>query len=248
VKRLAKVAIAGLGVTLILIAVVLLVVSARLDILTKAGLELRLSYIFMADVTVGEVDVSLLRQTIDIRDLTVSNPADFRKGTAMELGRVAVRYDGRSFFSITPTVKKVKVEDAQIHLRYELGDGTNLGRLVENVSQLESAEEGKSGRGEVNNPAWSAVAEPSGLRRTLVVEEYACQGAKVRLSTNLIPLSSMSLTIAPFRLCELTAGKPVSIPRLALIFVRSVMIETLSLDGLLSPVGKLLRKEVDAGR
>ncbi|HEO72631.1 MAG TPA: hypothetical protein ENN80_15345 [Candidatus Hydrogenedentes bacterium] len=240
-----KRAFIAVGLILVLAAMGAVVLFLRLEEMTKAGLELQLSYMFMADVTIGAAKISHVGHTLELSDVEIGNPPAFRKGPAMHFNTILVSYAPWSFFTRTPTLHRILVQDGDVHLRYELGEGTNLSALADNVINLETPA-ADSGRDQAPKPEWGLDAMPRGLRRKLKVAEFSCERTKIHLSTNMIPLSSVSMNLAPFRLKELTEGKPVSVPRVAFLFVRSLMIETLSLKGLLRPVAKMLRSDVES--
>ncbi|HOZ48617.1 MAG TPA: hypothetical protein PLO37_20015 [Candidatus Hydrogenedentes bacterium] len=243
-KRVFRAILLGLGVLLIVLAVGGLLLATRLDQVVREAIEVRLSYMFMADVAIEDVNVSLFRGLLEVRGLTVSNPPTFKKGPAMAFEQIRVLFDLRSLLTRAPRIERIAVTGGDIHLRYELGDGSNLGVLARNVSELESGE--SESRKAAERDAWHLDQEPMGLRRPLVIGEFVCEGATGHLSTNVVPLTSASLDIAPFTLHELTEGQPVSVPRMVAVFVRSIMVETVTFKGLLAPVVSKVREEIDA--
>ena len=230
--RLFRLMIISVGMALILAAVAALVLAPRLDGVLKAAVERRLGYLYMTEVTVAEVKPAWFRQTLDMRGISILNPPTFRPKPAVTLDHVSVRFDLKSFLTEIPTIHEVFVKGIKVSLRYELGDGTNIGLLAKNAAEREKATSG------------APVAEPKGLRRRIAVEKFACDGATIELSTNLLPLASPSVRIRPFTLKGFGEGNPVPAPRMAVLFLRSVMTEALTAKGLLKPVFALLTREL----
>jgi hypothetical protein len=238
VKSCLKIIIAAIGLVLILVAIGALLAATQIEKAAKTGIEGTLSHVFMTDVTVESVELSALGQSLDIRGLHVKNPATFKTAAAMEFKRVLVEVDGKTLFSRTPTIKRVLIKEPIMHLRYELAEGTNLGMLAKHAGRLAEAEDSQD-----ETPEKPAKEEEPGARIGFRVEELRCEGAKVALSTNLIPLSGVELDVADFTLNNLSKDRPVTTAETCAIFIRSLLRETLSVKGLLRPVADRIRKE-----
>ena len=233
-RNLLKFVVTAVGVGLILVAVAALLAAMRLDTLAQAAVVRHVSQAYLTEVTVDGVQVAPLRQTIKIEGLTVFNPPTFKKGPALHFDRVVLGIDAKSLLSDRPTIRQVAIEGGRVNLRYELGKGSNLGRLAKNAAQAAggAADEG----GEV--PVQEAPTR-------VWVDEVVCRGFEVGASSNLVPFVSASMNLARFTLPEVSEGKPVSAPHIASVLLRSVMKEIVTLKGLLRPVGSLLRREID---
>ncbi len=246
-KKILKALFITLGILLITAGAIALLSMTRMNVFIQRVAVHQLSRAYDTRVTVGSVSVELLNERVEIGDLTVFNPPGFRNTPAMHCGAVKVLFDLRSIFSKEPTIRAVSVEDVDVHLRYELGEGTNLGGLARRAADRDRASVKSDKRNTDREPTGNDPPEsesendPLRTRREWVIEELRCNGAKVHVSANLLPFTSLSLNLAPFKLEELTEGrKPAGIPKVAGIFVRSIMLETLTLKGLLRPVLKPL--------
>ncbi len=244
-KKLLKVLFIVLGILLVIAGAIALLSMTRMNVFLQRVVVQQLSRAYDTRVTVGSVSVDLVRERVEIGDLTVFNPPSFRNTPAMHCGAVKVLFDLRSIFSKEPTIRAVSVEDVDVHLRYELGEGTNLGVLARRAADRDRAlvksDKRKTDREATGNDRPESENDPLRTRREWVIEEFRCNGAKVHVSANLLPFTALALNLAPFKLEELTEDRtPASIPKVAGIFVRSVMLETLTLKGLLRPVLKPL--------
>jgi uncharacterized protein involved in outer membrane biogenesis len=237
-KRVLKLIVIVTGTVLILAALAILALVTRLDGALKGIVEREVSRIYLTDVTIERVDVSPLRQTVEIHGLTVENPPKFRKGPAMTIGRIEVLVDLKSLFTATPRIRRILVEKTDVHLRYELSDGTNLRALTQNAEQLDTAPVPQE-------TASKPESDEGGSGRKLIVDEFTCQDSVIHVSTNLVPFSSGSLDLSKFSIKGLGEGRAVSPARISIIFLKSVMLETLTLKGVLRPVASLLSREVD---
>ncbi len=226
-KKIFKLISIGIGGILILIALALLLLATRMDDVAKTALEKRLSEVCMSDVTIESVRVNPVHQCLEIHRIALLNPPAFRAGPALKFERILVRFDLASLLSRQIMISTIALEGGDLYLRYELGEGTNLGMLAENAAHVANEEAGNA---------------PS---QELVVQELTCQPAHVHVSTNLVPFSSASMRLSKFKLPEVSEGKAITVPRTTSILLRSVIMEVVTLKGLLRPVGNLLKREIE---
>ena len=226
----------GIGILLILTAVLLIIAATQLKTVTRSGLEHTLSIAFLTDVTVEDVDLALHEGHIEIHNIVVGNPASFRTGSAMELGTVIADVDMKTLFSRTPTIDRIVVKEAHVDLRHELAEGANLVMLARNASRFSKQDEAASEE---------AAPPADGPGREFIIKELTCEDATVAMSTNVIPMSGLKVEVAPFTLADIGKDRPISTAELSAIFIRSLIQQTLSTKGLLRPIADLLRGEGD---
>lgn len=210
----------AVGTVLILAAVAALLLLTRAGTYTTDIVADALTRAAKVEVRVDEVRILPLRRTVEIQGLTLMNPPSFKPKPAIEVARLALQVDLRTLFSTSPRVEQAVVDGAHVHIRYKLGKGTNLGALATRAS--EAGEEARS----------------------FVIDEFRCQGAKVSLSANVVPVSSLSFELAPFALSGDVGTRPLTTGELTAIFLRTVLHETVTVKGLLRPVGNLIRDEI----
>lgn len=207
-----KIFLTGLGLVLIIIGVGGILLMTRTAGLATGLVENRLSQAFDAPVDVGGIQLAPLTQSILVDRFVLENPPEFKHGTAIQSERVRITFDGRTLFNRAPVVREVVFEDAVIFYRYETGRGINMVRLFERANaNLENA------------PAF-------------VVKEIRCENSEVHFSTNVVPLPRVGLDLVTVRLRNLNGGEPITSRQAAALFLRSVLMETLTLGGLLDPV------------
>lgn len=191
------------------------------------ALEQALSYVFQSEVVLDKVEILPFRGLVVVTGLNVANPDAFRKGTAFGCERLTAELDLKSLTSASPVIKKLELDGVVINIRHELGDGTNIRRLIENATRFSAAEEPNT---------------PRPARTAFFVRELECRSAAAALSTNIIPNYSTDVAIAPFMLTNLGDSKAVNAGQIGAIFLRSLMKE--SIKGLLKPAADLLREEL----
>lgn len=220
VKGCLKGVLIAVGTLLILAAVAALLLLMRADTYATDVVARALTRAAKTEVRVEKVRISPLRRTVEIQGLTLMNPPSFKPKPAIELDRLALQVDLRTLFSKSPRVEQVVVNGAHVYIRYKLGKGTNLGALAVRASEAGEKE------------------------RSFVIDEFRCQGAKVSLSANVVPAPPVSFELAPFALSGDVGKRPLTSGDLTAIFLRTVLHETVTVKGLLRPVGNLIRDEI----
>ncbi len=229
VKGCFRVAFTAMGLLLIAVALGAITLMFETDIYAKGLIERTLSYVINADLRVEHIRVLPLEPGLELRGISVSNPGTFKSGTAMTIKRALLRFDPKTLFSKTPVIRQVLLQGMHVNLRYEIGEGTNLGTLRKQAKLGSHPEDAKA---------------PRAARGAFIVQEVRCEEAEMALSTNMVPVVKADLHLAPFTLHDF-GNRPVTVGELTAAFLGSVLRETLTLRGLLSPVTSLLQKESD---
>lgn len=223
VRSFLKFIMIAIGLILIGLGVAGILFLPRLERFAVGKVETRLGLILDTEVKLGAIRPATMGRGIELRGLTVRNPETFKAGDAIQCGRILLRLDPRTLFSRNPVIEQIDLEDLDVHLRHEAGDGTNLGYMNKRASDL-------------------AAKDPSKTR--ILVRRIECRGARMKLDSNVLPLPGISMDLAPFTIENPGEGKPISTAKATSIFLRSLIIETVTLKGLLAPLADLLRGEL----
>ena len=221
-KSFVKFALTSVGLVLILIGVIgVFVLTQAQDFLTSAVDEV-LTEAFGSSASVKSVSLSPANRALVLHDFALANPEGFAPGDALRCERVQIRVRPRTFLTDTPVIETMDIEGADIHYRYELGRGTNIAAIARALSK-----------------------KPVEDAPTFKVEKLRCRDAKIHFSANFIPAPDLALKVVTIRLENLENGAPITTSQATSIFLRSVLKETLTIKGLLSPVFEKIRGEVD---
>jgi len=215
-----KVGLISIGLVLILIGVVGAMVLTQAQSLLTGVVEEMLTDAFGSSATVAAVTMSPSTGALLIHDFTLANPQGFIQGDAFTAKRIDVSMKPSSLLSRIHIIDKMEVVGGNVRLRYELGQGTNLGALANILAE-----------------------RPMGEATKFRVRELVCEEAKLHLDTNLLPTPGMSLNVVTLRLEDLENGSAVTSAQITSIFLRSVLMEVMTLKGLLSPVLEKMRGE-----
>lgn len=212
------------GLMLVAVPIAAFVFSGELYDFGARAAERSLSATMTVPVTVEAVSVSLFNSTLELHGVAASNPQDFKDGPAIECERLLTEFDFTTFFNESPTIKRLNFEGTRVHLRHEIGRGTNIGRIIAQIDEAE--EQSKTGG------------------REYLIENLRSEDARVVLSTNLIPLSRVGVRVITIDLTDVNSAAPVSRRDIAMIFLRSVLVEAITIKGLLRPVIDNIKEEI----
>jgi uncharacterized protein involved in outer membrane biogenesis len=216
-KNVLKFGMTALGLLLILIGVAAIVAYTQIDRFGYPLMADALSEAFGQKVSIGAVRFAPMRQSLIIEDMSVANPPAFKDGDAIHCDKVEIVLDPKTVFAQTPVIRKLEIEGADIYYRHEVKDGVNIAQMMRDA---DAAREQK---------------------RRFYVRELAAENAEVHFSTNLIPIGQVGLNVVNVRLKDLAEGEAIGTGKIVSVFLRSVIVETLTLKGLLTPLIAPLR-------
>ncbi len=221
-KSFIKFALTSVGLVLILIGVIgIFVLTQAQQLLTNAMDEV-LTDAFGSSASVKSVSLSPGNRALVLHEFALANPEGFAPGDALKCARIELRVKPGTFLTGAPSIETMDIKGADIDFRYELGRGTNIAAIARALSQ-----------------------EPVEDAPAFKVEKLRCRDAKIHFSANVIPGANLPLNVVTIRLDNLENGAPITAAQTTSIFLRSVLMETLSIKGLLSPVFAKVRGEVD---
>lgn len=219
-KAVLKFGLTSLGLLLIVIGIGGLVVYTQAERYASRSIAEMLESSFDSTASIDSISVVPGKRALILHGVTINNPAKFKEGEALTSERVIVQLDVMSLFSQSPVIEQLTFLGTEVHYRYELFDGTNIGVLAKQFEKASSVDPSK-----------------------FVVKKIRCKDAKATFSTNLLPVASMDVHLVTVELDNLDNGQPVSGTEVASIFLRSLIKETLTINGLLNPIVKQLRND-----
>jgi len=223
-KSTIKFLMISLGLVLILTGLVSIVAASRLEV-GKRALENALTYSFGAKTHIDSMTFSPLKEALEIYGLRVDNPPNFLPGTAVECGRMLVSFDLRSLLKDTPSIRLVKIDDASLNLRHEMGHGANLAKLVQSAA----------------HHIQGSTHTDGGGKRTFSIERLEVNGSKLEMSSNAVPSRDVSVDLAPIEVDNVSAGKPVSAGEAGGVILEQILHQSLTVHNVVSPLAAGLR-------
>ncbi|MEK7794622.1 MAG: hypothetical protein AAB353_08835 [Candidatus Hydrogenedentota bacterium] len=220
-KNVLKFGMTAVGLLLILIGVAAIVAYTQVDRFGYPLMADALSEAFGQDVSIVAIRFAPMRQSLIIEGMSVANPPAFKDGDAIQCDNVEVFLDPKTMFAQTPVIRKLQIEGADFYYRHELNDGINITQIMRNA---EAARENK---------------------RLFYVKELVAENAEVHFSTNLVPIGQVGLNVVNVHLKDLAEGNAIGAGKVVSVFLRSVIVETLTLKGLLNPLIAPLRRALN---
>lgn len=221
-KSFVKFALTSVGLVLILLGVIgILVLTQAQNLLTNSVDEI-LTEAFGSSASVKGVSLKPAQRMLVLHEFVLSNPEGFSPGDALRCERIELRLKPRTLLTKSPVIEIMDIKGADILYRYELGRGTNIAAIARSLSETKGDD-----------------------APTFKVEKLRCRDAKLHMSANFIPGPDVVLNVVTIRLENLENGAPITTAEATSIFLRSVLVETLTVKGLLRPIFNKIRGEVD---
>jgi hypothetical protein len=196
---------------IVVIVVVLILLVAAVQIFggaaVKVGVEKAGSKAMQVPVEVDDISFSLLGGTVNIRNLIVGNPADYKIKNLLEVGNLYVDADIKSFLSDTVRIKHIKLDNMTMSIEQK-GLTNNLKEVLDNLPKPE-----ETGTETKTPPAEKGESKEKNLR----IDTLEITGVKVKVK--LIPLpgegeNAVELTLAPIKMTDLGTDDNLSIATL----------------------------------
>lgn len=140
-----------------------------------------------ADVSLDNVNVSLMGGTAGLSGLTVGNPAGFKSDYAFKVADMGVKIDMASLTSDVIHIEEIRIDGAD--LIYEIGTkGNNISRIQKNI--------------EAYAQSLGATASESESEAKFIVDHIYITGTKVKLASDLLGGKGVGLTLPDIHLTE----------------------------------------------
>ncbi len=117
----------------VVIAIVLAVAWFYIDSIAKAAVERGATYALGVDTRVDSMSLSLLKGTLRMDGLIVSNPAGFKTPHLMKSGRFDVAIVLSSLMKDTVEISRFELDGLNMSIEQRLGAGTNVSVILNNV-------------------------------------------------------------------------------------------------------------------
>ncbi len=186
--------IVAIVVVVIIIAVIILLNNLGRAI--KAGIQTVGSQVTQCKITVDDVDLSLLRGKLLIKNLIVGNPEGYKTDNAFQLDKVNVSLQPKSIFSDLIVIDDIVIDGPQI--TYEVGLGnSNIGTIQKNVESWVPASEDKE------EPEKKEEKEGG---KKVQISHFLLDNGQINLSAKIMQGKDLSLPLPKIELNDI--GKP----------------------------------------
>ena len=177
----------------ILLIVIIVAFSAFGEQAIKKAVEKAATQALGVEVTIGDIDLSIFKGAVEIRDLVVKNPKGYAHENFIKLGFASVDVDISSLMSDTIRIESLKLDTMDLVIEQKLL--TN--NMQDILNSLPSKEKQK--------------AEPSDKK--LQIAELEITNIKVKAKLLPVPgkLDTIPLTLSPIKMSNLGSDDKLSI-------------------------------------
>ncbi len=185
-KKLRKMLSIVLSAIVILIVIVAVAVSLFANNALTVAIESAATKALNVGVSVDEVDLSILRSGLGIRNLVINNPPGYQHDTLLELTEGRVTVETRSLLSDVVNIKDVTLDGVNVVLEQRGISGNNLQDIMKELPAKEKQ-----------------TSEPAGKK--LHIDSLEVTNIKVNVKLLPIPgkIDTLTLELAPIKMTDL---------------------------------------------
>jgi hypothetical protein len=133
VKKPFKILYFGLAAILIVLLVIVVAVSLFANRAVKVAVETAGTKALNVGVSVGGVDLSIMRGTLGLENLMINNPPGYQHDKLLELSQANISVDTWSLLSDVVNIKEIKLDGAKVVLEQRGISGNNLQDIIKQL-------------------------------------------------------------------------------------------------------------------
>ena len=229
------------AIVVIVLIVALVIVFSSLGRIIKTGVQTVGSQVTKSQITVDDIDLSLLGGKLVIDNLVIGNPEGFKTDSAMRLGKVQVKLNPKSIFSDSIEIYEVLVDAPQITYERSL-TSSNISVIQDNVNAFLPKDDGKDKEAEEDKDK-----KPG---KKVVIDQVTVSNGQINLSATLLQGVALPVPLPTVALSDIGKTKTVTPPEAAAQVLAKVLssvldVATEALKKLVSSPGELLQSVTD---
>jgi hypothetical protein len=132
-KKPFKILLTGFAVILVLLVVIVIAVGLFADSALRVAVETAGTKALNVGVSVGGVDLSILRGELDFKDIKINNPPGYQHEKLLELNQVDIAVDTGSLLSDVVNIKNIKLDGAKVVFEQRGISGNNLQDIIKQL-------------------------------------------------------------------------------------------------------------------
>ncbi len=130
----------SLMILIILVIATLFIALTMLDSIAKTSIEKGATYALDVKTTLDKIHIGLLTGQIDMNNLTIDNPSEFKSRHLMKINELDVEIKPASLFSDTIHIRKFILDGLDVNIDQKL-TANNVSVILNNIKRLSSKEE-----------------------------------------------------------------------------------------------------------
>jgi len=185
-KKLRKFVSIVLSAIVILIVIVVLAVGLFANNALDLAIESAGTKALNVGVSVSEVDLSILRGKLGIRNLVINNPPGYQHDKLLELGQGRVAVDIRSLLGDVVNIEDITLDGMNVVLEQRGVSGNNLQDIIKELPERDEQQ-----------------AEPGGKK--LHIDNLEITNVKVSVKLLPVPgkIDTLTIKLAPIKMTDL---------------------------------------------
>ena len=140
-KHLAVRSVFGAGLILVVVAVVAINLFA--DRAVRVGIETAATKTLNVAVTINDVDLSIMRGKLALKNLLISNPPGYQNDKLLVLKNAEINVNVKSLLSDFVNIREIKLDGVDVILEQRGVSGNNLQDVLQALSSGSEEDEGK---------------------------------------------------------------------------------------------------------
>ena len=182
----------GISAVVVVIIAVLAVFIIKLGPTVKGAVNTYGPELTKTEVSVSDVDVSILSAEAVIRGFLLGNPTGFKSAEAMKVGSIRVDIDTKSLTTDTIIIESIEVLAPEI--TYEKnGASDNFRSILQNVQDRVGSETGKK----------TETVEAKGSEKKILIRNFIVKDGKVNLSMTALGGKGISSSLPDIHLKDI---------------------------------------------
>ncbi len=181
-EKVKKRILIGSGVVVVLFIATYLLLGT----IIRLGVGFVLPMITKTDVSIENLELSLLSGEILLEKLEIKNPENFSENNAFELKTIQIEFEPLSFLSSEKHINKILIDGVKLNYELEANGDTNLNTIIANMSG--SKEESEEVEEEKEKETEEEAEENTESGSKVIIDVLDIKNCEVSLNSLTLPL------------------------------------------------------------
>ena len=180
-----------------IVVVALLVVNYYLGTIIVKGVEKVGPQLTQTSVTLGAVDIQLMKGNVQITNAVIGNPAGYKAPHAFNFKEVLVDVEPKTLLDEVIIINKVLIDSPKLTYVQD-AKGSNIQQIVDNINAALAKQKKKKPTGT------ASPAEDSGkVSKKIILDDFTLRNATVVVSTSMLGVKPLEFILADIHLTGL---------------------------------------------
>jgi uncharacterized protein involved in outer membrane biogenesis len=213
-----------LGTVVLVLVVLVIAFLLFLNSILKGAIEKVGSTVTKSDITIENLDLSLLKGELLLENFKVGNPEGYKTDEAFSLTKIFVSLEPSSLMSDTIRITEVQIIDPSLTFEAGLGK-TNLGTILDNVNRFVPS-------GDSDKPKEKPEGDEKSGKK-VEIDHVVVSGGNVRLSAKILGGAALPVPLPGVELNDIgkKEGDPVALVEACAMILQKMLTGAISAAG-----------------